>query len=267
MAFVMPNFENLEGQGFGATFKREKVSKNVFFVTMTQYKENLPVSGIAFGPEAVDTPLGAVLASSGFRQMRMAESEKERFVTYYFNGFREEKFEGEEVKIIPSPKVPTYDRKPEMSLPGLVNEFKKQIGKDLYHFTAINFANPDMVAHSGNLQATVRAVEYVDRYVSELVNSVLAIDGTVIITADHGNAEELITFPSATFFFTTSRGTVNTDHSNNPVPVFIINNAYKGSPILLEKGFLGDIAPTILNLMGIAVPEVMTGRNLLARSR
>ncbi len=261
-AFVDPNFENKSDAA--QTFSRGTILKNLFFVTMTDYEKGLPVSGIAFAPEVVNAPLSLVVSGAGLKQIHMAESEKERFVNYYFDGIREEASPGEDTKIIASPRVATYDKKPEMSLPSLVSEFKKQISKDIFHFAVINFANADMVAHTGNLEATIRAIGFIDRYLNDLVNFIIGRDGTVLITADHGNAEELITFPTSSFYITTSKGTVNTDHSNNPVPVIIINNKFKGKPIDLGKGRLADVAPTILNLMDLKVPEVMTGRDLLA---
>lgn len=278
MAFTLPNFEHLKTFDFGydpeeskevgkievgQTFERVRVPRDLFFVTMTQYQENLPVSGIAFGPEEIINPLPQVLSSNHLKQMHMAESEKERFVKYYFDGMREEPFEGEENLIVPSPKVPTYDKKPEMSLPRLVKEVKKQVDKDAYNFIVVNFANPDMVAHSGNIPATVEALESVDRYLGELVTHVLRRDGTVLVTADHGNCEELLTFPNATYFYTTSKGTVNTDHSSNPVPFIMINRGFYGNPTILPKGGLADVAPTICYLMGLNKPPEMTGRNLL----
>ena len=278
MAFCLPNFENLrefdfgydpdtnikEGQlSVGTTFEREKVPKNLFFVTMTEYHKTLPVSDIAFGAEEIESPLSVVLSKAGLRQMHMSESEKERFVTYYFNGMREKASEGEDSQIIPSPKIPTYDKKPEMSLAKLAAEFKKQLAKDIYHFVVINFANPDMVAHTGNLEASVVAVEVVDKYLGELVQAVLAQNGHVIITADHGNAEELMTFPTTTYFYTTSKGSVNTDHSNNPVPVIIASKMFQGSSVNLPNGALADVAPTVLNLLGLSIPQEMTGKNLL----
>jgi 2,3-bisphosphoglycerate-independent phosphoglycerate mutase len=193
----------------------------------------------------------------------MAESEKERFVKYYFNGLREEPFQGETDLIVPSPKVATYDKKPEMSLPKLVSELRKQLGKDLFHFAVVNFANPDMVAHSGNLKAAIKAVEHVDRHLQKLVDTVLKQDGTLLITADHGNAEELLSLPISTYFFTTSKGTINTDHSNNPVPLVVINNKLKRSNITIPKGALSDVAPTVLGLFGLPKPDQMTGNNLL----
>ncbi|OGM27976.1 phosphoglycerate mutase (2,3-diphosphoglycerate-independent) [Candidatus Woesebacteria bacterium RIFCSPLOWO2_01_FULL_39_61] len=279
MAFIMPDFENLKSFDFGydpetnkklgelevgKTFQRSKVLKNLFFVTMTEYQKGLPVSGVAFGPEVVLNTISEVLANSGLRQMHMGESEKERFVKYYFNGLKEEKVAGEDDHIVSSLKVATYDQKPEMSLPSLTKAFKDELNKDEYHFFVINIANPDMVAHSGNLKATIRAIEFVDRYLAELVSVVLGVDGTVFVTADHGNAEELLTFPSSSYFFTTSKGSVNTDHSNNPVPLIIINNSLKEKGISIAKGALSDVAPTILALIGIQKPEVMTGKNLLA---
>jgi 2,3-bisphosphoglycerate-independent phosphoglycerate mutase len=278
MSFVLSNFENLGKFDFGEnvqtgksektakvgkTFNREKTLQNLFFVTMTEYGKGLPVSGIAFGPEVVAMPISLVLEEAGLKQIHMAESEKERFVTYYFDGLREEKSPGEEFRIVPSPKVSTYDKKPGMSLSKLVGEFKNQIRRDIFHFCVINFANPDMVAHTGNLEASIRAIEYVDRYLEELVETVLSKDGTVLITADHGNAEELVTFPAGSFFITTSKGTISTDHSNNPVPLIIVNKKYAGNPIQLLKGTLADVSPTILGLLGIQKPNVMTGRNLL----
>lgn len=251
-AFVLPEFP-----------QRSKVLKNLYFVTMTEYQKNLPVSGIAFPTEKIEMPLSEVLSSRELAQLHMAESEKERFVNYYFDGIREEKVPGEDSVIVPSPRIPTYDKKPEMSLPGLIKEFKKQIGKDKYHFAVINFANADMVAHSGNLDATTKAITYIDKYLYELVEFILNRDGTVIVTADHGNAEELVTFPTSSFFFTTSKGTMNTDHSNNPVPIIIINKKYQGNPFTFTQGSLPDVAPTVLALMGIRKPELMTGRNLL----
>lgn len=276
MAIVVEGFESLKKFDFGedipgtkkgssqqeATFNRGVVPKNLFFVTMTEYVKGMPVSGIAFGPEVVDRPLGMVIAASGLNQLHMAESEKERFVTYYFNGLREESFPNEDVRIVPSPKVETYDKKPEMSAGKLASEMIKQLRRDKYHFAVINFANPDMVAHSGNLEAAVRAIEVVDKEVGRLIQSVLDQDGAVFLTADHGNVEEMMTFPTSTYFFTTKSGTMNTDHSANPVPFLFVSKNSAGS-ILSAGGSLADVAPTILSYMGIKIPEVMDGRKLL----
>lgn len=194
MAFVIPDFENLESFHFGidpdtneeegevkisGTFVRQKVPKNLFFTTMTQYQKNIPVSAIAFKPEYVSNPVGRSISEAGIRQLRMTESEKERFVTYYFNGLKEDPFEGEDILIIPSPKVATYDKKPEMSIKKLTSEFTKRIKRDVYGFALINFPNPDMVGHSGNIKATILAIEAVDKHLGKLVQTVLDQNGTV----------------------------------------------------------------------------------------
>ncbi len=278
MAFCLPNFETIKSVEFGyvphesrklmegkvsPTFKREKCPKNLFFVTMTEYQKNLPVSAIAFPPPKIEDCLAEVLSKAGLKQLHLAESEKERMVTFYFDGLREERFPGEEIVIIPSPSVATYDKKPEMSAFKLVKKFKNLLNKDIYHFFIVNFANPDMVAHSGDMQATIKAIEAVDKATGELVEAVRLAGGTVIITADHGNAEDLLTFPTASYFVTTAQGMINTEHSNNPVPILIIGRDFEGKSIELPKGSLVDVAPTILTLMGIPVPQVMTGKQLL----
>lgn len=282
MSFVLPGFENLKSVewGFepdqgtkdqniskGNTFAREKVLKDLFFVTMTEYQKNLPVSAIAFPFEKATSSLAGVVSAHGLKQMHMAESEKERMVTYYFDGMTDERFENEDVLIIPSPKVETYDKKPEMSVRELVDEFRRQLAYCKYHFFMLNFANPDMVAHTGNLPATIRAIEIVDKAVGDLVNAVLAYDGTVFITADHGNAEELITYKNSTFYFTSDRGSKNTDHSNNPIPLYVISNEFRNQKeVRLKRGSLSDVAPTILTYMKLPVPIEMTGKNLLSNS-
>jgi 2,3-bisphosphoglycerate-independent phosphoglycerate mutase len=145
----------------------------------------------------------------------------------------------------------------------LVAKFKLLIGKEMYHFFVLNFANPDMVGHSGNLISTIKAIEAVDKATDELINATLAKEGIVVITADHGNAEQLITYPSKSFFVTSAGGQVNTEHSNNPVPIYIIGKQFEKKASLRLSGDLTDVAPTILHLMGLPKPTVMTGRNLL----
>lgn len=278
MAFCLPNFETIKSVDFGyvphesrkhqakkesPTFRREKWPKNLFFVTMTEYQKGLPVSAIAYPPPKLPDSLPEVLSKNGLKQLHLAESEKERMVTFYFDGMHEQKFVGEDVEIIPSPKVATYDKKPEMSVFKVVKKFKKLLNQNKYNFVVVNFANPDMVAHSGNLEAAIKAVEITDKAMGELVEAVKAKDGTVFITADHGNCEDLLTFPTASFFVTSSTGTINTEHSNNPVPLIIINNRFAGHASRPLNGNLIDVAPTILATMGIAKPETMNGRNLL----
>jgi 2,3-bisphosphoglycerate-independent phosphoglycerate mutase len=279
MPFLLPNFESLksfefeEGADsssaiskvhFDKTFTRTKKLENLYFVTMTEYQKAFPVSAIAFPPEKVKSPLGEILSQHNLVQVHMSESEKERFVTYYFNGLRNEAFAGEERIIVPSPKVPTYDKRPQMSIERLTEQFRYELYRDRASFFVVNFANPDMVAHTGNIQATIKALEYTDKAIGIFANEVLDANGTLLITADHGNAEELLTYPSNTFFFTTSKGTVNTDHSNNPVPFILVSQASMGNKsIKILNGTLADIAPTILDIMNIDQPPQMTGKSLL----
>lgn len=253
----------LKGQAPPPTFVRKKVIKDMCFVTMTEYQEGVPVSAVGFPTESIDHPIGQIIAENKMLQMHMAESEKERMVTYYVDGLRGVPFEGEDVKIVSSPKVGTYDHKPEMSLPALVREFLWALEKNKYHFFMINFANPDMVAHSGKLQATIKAVQHVDWALGVMMNAVLTLDGAIFITADHGNAEELLTFDPSGFYYTTHDGSMNTEHSNNPVPFVMIEKSFEGKPGALETGTLADVAPTILGYMKIQTPTVMTGKNLL----
>ena len=183
------------------------------------------------------------------------------------DGFKDKRFPNEDAVIVPSPNVSTYDKKPEMSVYKLVSEFKKAILKDKYHFFVMNFANPDMVAHTGNTKATIKAVEHVDSAVGSVAAMTLKAGGILYITADHGNAEELLTFPLGSFFYTTSQGSVNTEHSNSPVPFYMIGNKYKGMKGVLRDGNLSDVAPTIMELMGVPRPPVMTGKSLIVTGK
>jgi 2,3-bisphosphoglycerate-independent phosphoglycerate mutase len=229
---------------------------------MTEYQEGLPVSAIAFPRVIVTDTLSEVISKKGLLQMHMSESEKERFVTYYFNGQKETKFPGEDVRIVPSPQVATYDLEPEMSVHQLASEFSKAVKLGKYSFFVINCANADMLAHTGNIKATSIGVEHLDQAVGEMVNSVLTVGGTVVITADHGNAEEMLTYPSTSFFITTEKGKVSTDHSNNPVPFIVISGSLQGKTTKFRNGSLSDVAPTILHILNIPKPASMTGRSL-----
>jgi len=274
MAFVFPNFEeiNIKDFGFqedktktffGSTFQRQKKLKNLFFVTMTEYAKDFPVSAVAFPPQYnFPNSLPEIFYKNNINTLHLAESEKERMVTYYFRGMNATAFPTESVTIVASPRVPTYDKKPEMSIDQIVREFKRAFSKEIYRFTVINFANPDMVAHSGNITATVQAIEKVDRVLGDISHFVSDRDGVLVITADHGNAEELTTFPNKSFYYTTDKGERNTDHSNNPVPLIIITESLKGKTGDL-KGTLADIAPTILAIMNLPIPDTMTGKSLL----
>jgi 2,3-bisphosphoglycerate-independent phosphoglycerate mutase len=235
-------------------FTRSKVLTDLHMVTMTEYEKNTPVE-IAFPPEFVEMPLSRVLALSGRRQLKLAESEKERFVTYYFNGQRELPFPGEDVDITPSPKVPTYDLLPQMSGEEQTAKFLKAIQSNLYDLIVINYANPDMVAHTGNLEASMKACEFVDGWLKKIYDRIMQTDGwNMIITADHGNVEELINLET---------GGVDTEHSAFPVPVIIAGRNFLNQGRTLPQGILGDIAPTILKILGLQKPASMTGRSLL----
>lgn len=236
-------------------FKRGSLIPHLYFVTMTEYSRNVHAASVAFPPEIVPHPLGECLANEGLRQLRMSESEKERFVTYYFNGQREAPFINEDREIIPSPKVATYDLKPEMASYELTAALLKTLNKNKYDFILINFANPDMVAHTGIIPAAIKACEVVDIHLSKIIPKVLSLNGTVLITADHGNAEEMIN---------PHTGGIDTEHSTFPVPFIAINNKWEGKNIDLSIGVLGDVAPTVLEILGIKKPTGMTGRNLLA---
>lgn len=234
-------------------FTRKVVLPNIFFVTMTEYERHLPVT-VAFPPQHVQYPIGKVYAEGGLRQLRLAETEKERFVTYYFNGLREEPYQGEDRVIVPSPKVATYDLAPEMSAGSLTEKLLERLSLNIYSFFVINIANPDMVAHTGNIPAAVRACKVADDCVGKIVAQTLAYEGTCVVTGDHGNVEEMLA----------SDGSMDTEHSRFPVPFIMIDKVFHGYPHVLPRGKLADVAPSILSHMGLTVPNEMTGKNLLA---
>lgn len=234
-------------------FKRGPKIENLMFATMTEYEKNLPAD-IVFPPITVKLPLGRVLAENDIRQLRMCESEKERFVTFYFNGQREMAFDQEERLIIPSPKVPTYDMQPEMSAPQLTEVLVQKMREKTYPFILVNFANADMVGHTGNIEASIKAVKTLDDCLNKLATTSLLEDYTMFITADHGNVEQKIN---------PKTGQISTEHTDNPVPFIAISKAFEGKYIRLPTGILADVAPTILALMGIPKPSSMSGRNLL----
>ena len=241
------------------TFNRGSRIQNLFFATMTEYSQSLVDAGakVALPPEKVNIPLGRAVADANLRQLRVAESEKERFVTYYFNGQRETAFPGEERIIVPSPNVPTYDHAPSMSANEISDKLLKALKSDsAFSFTLVNFANLDMVGHTGNIGPTIKACEIVDDCVGKISNFILAFGGTLIITADHGNAEEMINLHS---------GETDTEHSINPVPFIAVSKRFQGKSKMLQYGILADIAPTVLHLLEIKQPTAMTGRNLLER--
>ena len=240
-------------------FDRGEGLKNLFFVTMTQYSKSLVSAGakVAILPQTVDMPLGRVISEANLKQLRIAESEKERFVTFYFNGQQEAPFAGEERIIAPSPQVPTYDQKPEMAAREITNTLLSKLrNAETYSFILINFANPDMVGHTGNIGPAAKACEVVDECIGKIANFALAYGGALLITADHGNVEEMIN---------TQTGKIDTEHSANPVPFIVLAKDFLGKPQTLPAGILADVAPTVLSLLGLKSPAVMTGRNLLTK--
>ena len=243
-AFMQPDF---------AGFAPKRRPKDLTFVTMTDYNVLLPTVAIAF-PQQPLTPMAQVLAEAGLKQLHAAETEKYAHVTYFFNGGREEPFAGEKRVLVPSPKVATYDLKPEMSAAGVADEVVRAIEGGSFDFAVVNFANPDMVGHTGDIEAEKKAMAATDAAVGRVVDAALAAGGALLITADHGNAEEML-FPD---------GSRNTQHSTNPVPVILVANDAKRS---LRDGGLRDVAPTLLELMALPIPERMTGASLLSSKR
>lgn len=225
-----------------------KHPKSLYFVCLTHFSES--VDGyVAFEPSNLDNTIGEVLAQNNLTQLRIAETEKYPHVTFFMSGGREDKFPGEERILINSPKVATYDLQPEMSAYEVTDALLKEIAADNFDAILLNFANPDMVGHSGMLEPTIKAIETVDECLGKIVDAILAKGGKAIITADHGNADEVITL----------EGDPMTAHTTNPVPVIVT----KEGVTLREGGILGDLAPTMLDLLGVEKPAEMTGTSLL----
>ncbi|QEC40923.1 2,3-bisphosphoglycerate-independent phosphoglycerate mutase [Pseudobacter ginsenosidimutans] len=222
------------------------------YTTMTEYDATFKDVHVIFENDNLHNTLGEILAANGKKQIRIAETEKYPHVTFFFNGGREEPFEGERRLMAPSPKVATYDLKPEMSAYDIVDLIVPEIEKQSADFICLNFANADMVGHTGVWDAVIKAVETVDKCVERVVTAALANGYTVFLTADHGNAD----------FMINSDGTPNTAHSLNLVPLFVIGNDFKGT---LKPGKLGDIAPSILTVMGLPIPKDMTGEVLISQ--
>ena len=224
----------------------------VHFVTMTRYREGLPCP-VAFAPQSLDGTFPQVISRSGMRQLRIAETEKYAHVTFFFNNGREEPFEAEDRVLVPSPRdVATYDHKPEMSAEPLTRALLEKLDERDYAFILVNFANRDMVGHTGVLPAAVKAVETIDRCLDRVTEKLLALGGQALITADHGNCEQMIDPQS---------GGPHTAHTTNPVPIFWITRDAAGRK--LRNGGLADLAPTILSLLGVSVPAEMTGHSLI----
>lgn len=232
-------------------FEREQL--DVTFVTMTQYDKTLKNVEVAYKPESYTNTLGEYVAKNGLTQLRIAETEKYAHVTFFFNGGVEKPNENEDRAIVASPKVATYDLKPEMSAFELTDELVKRIDEDKYDMIILNYANPDMVGHTGVVEAAIKAVEAVDTCLGKVVEKVLEKEGTVFITADHGNAEVMINPETGNPF---------TAHTSNLVPLLWISKDAEGRA-LKEDGKLADLAPTMLEVMGLAKPAEMTGESLL----
>ncbi|MDF2057127.1 phosphoglycerate mutase (2,3-diphosphoglycerate-independent) [Priestia megaterium] len=235
-------------EDFRSFDRGEKHPKHLHFVCLTHFSET--VNGyVAFKPINLDNTLGEVLSQNNLKQLRIAETEKYPHVTFFMSGGREAEFPGETRILIDSPKVATYDLKPEMSAYEVTDALLAEIEGDKQDAILLNFANPDMVGHSGMLEPTVKAIETVDECLGKIVDAILAKGGTAIITADHGNADEVITL----------EGNPMTAHTTNPVPVIVTKQGLE----LREDGILGDLAPTMLTLLDVAQPKEMTGKTLI----
>ena len=224
---------------------------DLHYTTMTEYDKTYNNVHVIFETDNLHQTLGEVIAANGKKQIRIAETEKYPHVSFFFSGGREQPFEGEKRIMIPSPKVATYDLQPEMSAPEVTDAILQEVNKQTADFICLNYANADMVGHTGVFSAGIKAVETVDTCVQRVVEAALANDYSVLLTADHGNADYMIN----------EDGTPNTAHTLNPVPLFYID---KNADVKLKPGKLGDIAPTILTLMNLPVPKEMTGKILIA---
>ena len=238
-ALVDPDFDKL---------KRKRGFLPLHFVCTTEYDATMPNVSVAFPHEKLKNIFGEYLSKLGLTQLRIAETEKYAHVTFFFNGGQEEVFPGEDRCLIPSPKVATYDLKPEMSAPAITEEAIRRIESGKYDVIILNFANCDMVGHTGVFEAAVEAVETVDTCVARVVNATTDLGGVALITADHGNADQMLD----------ENGQPFTAHTTNPVPFCIV-----GAAVRLRDGRLADIAPTMLDLMGLNQPEEMDGKTLI----
>ena len=230
----------------------ETKKMNLFFVCFTQYDETMPNVKIAFKPETLVNTFGEYISKKGLKQLRIAETEKYAHVTFFFNGGEEKEYEGEDRILVPSPKVETYDLKPEMSALEVTDKVVEAINSGKYDSIILNYANPDMVGHTGSLEAAVKAVETIDGCVGKVVEAIEKQNGILIITADHGNAEQMIDYKT---------GEPQTAHTTNPVPLILVG--LEG--VKLKEGKLADLAPTMLDIMGLEKPQEMTGESLIEK--
>ena len=240
-AFTEPDF---------AGFERELVPRLGTFVSLTEYSKDFDIP-VAYPPERLENTLGEYLANLGLHQLRIAETEKYAHVTFFFNGGIEAPNEGEERILVPSPQVPTYDLQPEMSAPEVTDRLVEAVHSGKFDAIICNYANGDMVGHTGNYAAAVKAVEVLDECIGRVTKAVLEAGGELLITADHGNAEQMTDVRTKQ---------AHTAHTLNPVPLIYVG---KSAPGLMDNGALCDVAPTLLQIMGLSQPAEMTGRSLL----
>lgn len=243
-AFVDPDFTG---------FERRDGYFPLTFVCMAQYDAEMPNVLVAYPPEELTMTFGEYLSKNGKTQLRLAETQKYAHVTFFFNGGEEKQFEGEDRILVNSPKVATFDMKPEMSAYEVCDNLVTSIQSGKYDVIIVNFANPDMVGHTGIMEAAIQAIEAVDECVGKALDAILAVDGQMFICADHGNAEKLIDEDGSPF----------TAHTTNQVPFIVVN--YDEDVTLREGGCLADIVPTLIEMMGMKQPEEMTGKSLLVR--
>ncbi len=238
-AFTIPGFSEFPVQNL-----------NLHYVTFTEYDETFRNVNVAFPPMELKNTIGRWVSSKGFKQFRIAETEKYPHVTYFFNGGDEVPNEGEDRIVIPSPKVATYDLQPEMSAEGVADTLTEKLDSGLYEFVVLNFANTDMVGHTGIMEAAVKAVEAVDTQLKKVIESAIAQDYAIIVIADHGNADQMIK----------EDGSPHTAHTTSLVPIIAVNCEGVDK---IDSGILADVAPTLLKLMGLEQPNEMTGKPLI----
>ena len=224
----------------------------LYYVCFTQYDETIPNVHIAFKPERLKNTFGEYVSNQGLTQLRIAETEKYAHVTFFFNGGEEKQYPGEDRILVPSPKVQTYDMQPEMSAVEVTDKVVEAIESDKYDCIILNYANPDMVGHTGNLEAAIKAIETIDECVARVVSAIEEKNGIIIMTADHGNAEQMIDYKT---------GEPHTAHTTNVVPLVLIG--VEG--VQLKSGKLADLAPTMLDLMELPKPDEMSGETLIIK--
>ena len=231
----------------------ETKKMDTYFVCMTPYDETMPNVEVAYKKEEIKNTFGEYISSKGLKQLRIAETGKYAHVTFFFNGGEEKQYEGEDRILVPSPKVETYDLKPEMSAYEVTDKVVEAIKSEKYDSIILNYANPDMVGHTGNIEAAIKALEAIDECVSRVVKAINEVGGILLITADHGNSEQMIDYKT---------GEPYTAHTTNPVPLAIVGIPNNKK---IKEGRLADLAPTMLDLMGLEKPNEMTGESLIEK--